>query len=163
MFTRSLQVDDIPYVVYNLETGGPRPRALLDEKYKAVQFRVRFTPHFFFFFFFFWCKFFEWNATGEWLRGCFMERFRCCLPSDLKLPKLTGIQRTQRKLSCQTCCGVIIPCEKSPRLLLCRVVPRRADWHLWERTKCCRWEGIWGNNTSTACTSANHLIPKKCR
>ena len=53
MFTRSLQVDDIPYVVYNLETGGPRPRALLDEKYKAVQFRVRFTPHFFFFFFFF--------------------------------------------------------------------------------------------------------------
>ena len=32
---------DVPYEVYNLETGGPRPRAYLDERYKSVEFKVK--------------------------------------------------------------------------------------------------------------------------
>ena len=31
---------EIPYEVYNLENGGPRPTAHLDERYKLVQFKV---------------------------------------------------------------------------------------------------------------------------
>ena len=40
---------DVPYEVYNLETGGPRPRALLDERSKSVHFKVKIIQGYFHF------------------------------------------------------------------------------------------------------------------